>query len=642
MATAPIYAPQVVESAKVTDSQVAFMVECYLRDSQFSRTLEEFRSEAARLLHPLRAVPKGARSLSAVLNDYVALKEVQISAAAEKARVEDLFQGLQEILTVYLAGAPKRNDPLAESGSGRTTSTVSSFPNVTPSAATTQQPQLRGSTASEAGNAFVSTDQNSKLKPSTSKRKSLDNTNHESLQQGDSTVDPAKKSRRGCNVKRAFSDPSSTENSVHVDSPTASMGSVINKAVQPATPPMSLFTSSKLQQPLPSHASSGSPRPSSLPTATRSSLVSPREGFDMPITSPSLMGNCTQNHQDPQTPPPSSMKFILGSNGMPTPIDANLKGETGTTTVQGKATELQRSKASLPHLPSSTCPYALRAHRRPGSEPPSAALSDAKVNCTQKAARKKASNSKCRLLDFSSAAEDANKIVPPLNAPLNQGNNVNILPSVELPSTNQKACGSNRVGVSPSGGEVLTNNMIPGSNGIEVFSSGVEALINPQQTCGSSTEVLVKQELVQGFDSSPSTQSSQDSQASDFALPCDTFSFDELFDLDLDTSLISELEDLAALTGSDEGAPSYLKTSDMGACPLVSDPSVRGILEDVGNHIHTEDATSLGPQCANPLASPSKLRKLARGNGLDKENMHADVVLSSPQITSTKSPAPHN
>ncbi|MCO5595275.1 hypothetical protein L7F22_049316 [Adiantum nelumboides] len=637
MASAPIYAPQVVGSAKVTDSQVAFMVECYLRDSQFSRTLEEFRSEAARLLHPLRAVPKGARSLSAVLNDYVALKEAQISAAAEKARVEDLFHGLQEILTGYLEGAPKRNVALAESGNGRTASTVSPLPNVTPPAATTQKPQLPGSTASEAGNAFASTDQYSKLKPSTSKRKSLDNTNHESLHEGDSSIDPAKKSRRSCNVKRTFSDPPSTGNSVHVDSPTASMGSVINKAVQPATPPMSMFTSSKLQQPLPSHASSGSPRPSSLPTATRSSLVSPREGSDMPITSPSLMGNCTQSHQDPQTPPPSSMKLSLSNNGMPAPIAANSKGETGTTTVQRKATEPQRPKASLPHLPSSTCPYALRAHRKPGSEPPSAALSDAKVNCTQKATRKKASNSKCRLLDFSSAAEDANKLVPPLN----QGNNVKISPSVEG-LTNQKACGSNGVGVSPSGVEVLTNNMIPGSNGIGISPSGVEALINPQQTCGSSNEVLFKQEPEQAFDLSPSTQSSQDSQTSDFALPCDTFSFDELFDLDLDTSLISELEDLAALTGSDEGAPSYLKTSDMGACASVPDPSVRGILEDVGNLIHTEDATSLGPQCANPSASPSKLRKFAIGNELDKENMHVDVVLSSPQISSTKSPAPHN
>ena len=46
-------------------------------------------------------IPKGARSLSAVLNEYVLLKEQQIEFNSERSRVQALFKGLQEIVTVY-------------------------------------------------------------------------------------------------------------------------------------------------------------------------------------------------------------------------------------------------------------------------------------------------------------------------------------------------------------------------------------------------------------------------------------------------------------------------------------------------------------------------------------------------------------
>ena len=166
--------PNVAGAGKVTDTQVAFMVECYLRDCNFAKTLDQFRSEAARVLQPLKSVlfsisrfsflkfftlyfvyvfmpaclpvspsliffnlstvlsffrppsyfasfltlllyillslfyfdrfmqiPKGARSLSAVLNEYVLLKEQQIEFNNERSRVQALFKGLQEIVTVY-------------------------------------------------------------------------------------------------------------------------------------------------------------------------------------------------------------------------------------------------------------------------------------------------------------------------------------------------------------------------------------------------------------------------------------------------------------------------------------------------------------------------------------------------------------
>ena len=47
-------------------------------------------------------VPKGARSLSAVLNEYVVLKEQQI--ALNQARADVLFKGLQEVLCAYHSG----------------------------------------------------------------------------------------------------------------------------------------------------------------------------------------------------------------------------------------------------------------------------------------------------------------------------------------------------------------------------------------------------------------------------------------------------------------------------------------------------------------------------------------------------------
>lgn len=84
-------------------------------------------------------VPKGARSLSAVLNDYVALKEEQIAAATEKARVEDLFHGLQEILSVYLAGVPKTPGP-----TGETRNEALSPPPFASPMGTQQQPQIHG------------------------------------------------------------------------------------------------------------------------------------------------------------------------------------------------------------------------------------------------------------------------------------------------------------------------------------------------------------------------------------------------------------------------------------------------------------------------------------------------------------------
>ena len=63
-----------------------------------------FLSSFFLILSQIMQVPKGARSLSAILNEYVVLKEQQIALNQEKARADVLFKGLQEVLSVYHSG----------------------------------------------------------------------------------------------------------------------------------------------------------------------------------------------------------------------------------------------------------------------------------------------------------------------------------------------------------------------------------------------------------------------------------------------------------------------------------------------------------------------------------------------------------
>ncbi|GLJ21535.1 hypothetical protein SUGI_0398830 [Cryptomeria japonica] len=96
-----------VGSGKVTAIQVAFIVERFLAENGYNNTLAHFRSEAASLLgtgHP-RQAPKSMLSLVDILDDYIHLKEQKIALGQEKARIDQLLFGMQDIMHAYHSGA---------------------------------------------------------------------------------------------------------------------------------------------------------------------------------------------------------------------------------------------------------------------------------------------------------------------------------------------------------------------------------------------------------------------------------------------------------------------------------------------------------------------------------------------------------
>ncbi|KAH9301699.1 hypothetical protein KI387_013282 [Taxus chinensis] len=109
-----------VGSGKVTAVQVAFIVERYLAENGFNNTLAHFRSEAASLLgtaHP-RQAPKSMLSLVDILDDYISLKEQRIALGQEKARIDQLFFGMQDIMYAYHSGGMLPPTATAISGPG--------------------------------------------------------------------------------------------------------------------------------------------------------------------------------------------------------------------------------------------------------------------------------------------------------------------------------------------------------------------------------------------------------------------------------------------------------------------------------------------------------------------------------------------
>ncbi|GMJ08413.1 hypothetical protein like AT2G37960 [Hibiscus trionum] len=103
---------------KVTPVQVAFIVDRYLSDNNFSETRSVFRTEASSLISksPVREAPKSLLSLGAILNEYISLKEQKVMVEQEKAgleqekcRVQSLLQGMQTVLNTFNASA---NAPL--------------------------------------------------------------------------------------------------------------------------------------------------------------------------------------------------------------------------------------------------------------------------------------------------------------------------------------------------------------------------------------------------------------------------------------------------------------------------------------------------------------------------------------------------
>ncbi|KAK9920500.1 hypothetical protein M0R45_029055 [Rubus argutus] len=96
----------------VTPVQIAFLVDQYLSDNNYTGARSVFRTEASSLFSksPIREVPKSLLSLSEILNEYIALKEQKVLLDHEKVRVEQeksrvqaLLNGLQNSMNIYNA-----------------------------------------------------------------------------------------------------------------------------------------------------------------------------------------------------------------------------------------------------------------------------------------------------------------------------------------------------------------------------------------------------------------------------------------------------------------------------------------------------------------------------------------------------------
>ncbi|CAH8286722.1 unnamed protein product [Eruca vesicaria subsp. sativa] len=94
----------------ITPTQIAFIVDRYLHDNRFSKTRTLFRSEASSLLSnsPVRDVLKSYLTLEDILKDYVSLREQKVALdhesvtlEKEKVRVQNLLQGMQNVMNTY-------------------------------------------------------------------------------------------------------------------------------------------------------------------------------------------------------------------------------------------------------------------------------------------------------------------------------------------------------------------------------------------------------------------------------------------------------------------------------------------------------------------------------------------------------------
>ncbi|KAG0502966.1 hypothetical protein HPP92_003038 [Vanilla planifolia] len=101
-------------TGKVTPMQIAFIVDRYLTQNNYSVTLASFRSEASDLLSRTQGkeVPKGLMGLADILDDYIRLKEQRLAMDHEKQRLEAAMKGIQEVIRVY------HSDKVSANGSG--------------------------------------------------------------------------------------------------------------------------------------------------------------------------------------------------------------------------------------------------------------------------------------------------------------------------------------------------------------------------------------------------------------------------------------------------------------------------------------------------------------------------------------------
>ncbi|KAL3531743.1 hypothetical protein ACH5RR_005264 [Cinchona calisaya] len=105
---------------KVTPVQIAFIVDRYLSDNNYTKTRSSFRSEASNLMSKtsLQEAPKSLLSLGAILDEYICLKEQKVSLEQEwcrieeeKSRVHNLLMGIQDAMNAFNSTAHDLNPP---------------------------------------------------------------------------------------------------------------------------------------------------------------------------------------------------------------------------------------------------------------------------------------------------------------------------------------------------------------------------------------------------------------------------------------------------------------------------------------------------------------------------------------------------
>ncbi|KAK4800415.1 hypothetical protein SAY86_020902 [Trapa natans] len=101
--------PDPIGTGKLTPVQIAYIVDCYLSDNNFTHTRSVFRSEASAFSKsPVHEVPRGLLSLGVILDEYISLKEQKVVVDQERIRLEQeiwriqtLLRGMQEAMSAY-------------------------------------------------------------------------------------------------------------------------------------------------------------------------------------------------------------------------------------------------------------------------------------------------------------------------------------------------------------------------------------------------------------------------------------------------------------------------------------------------------------------------------------------------------------
>ncbi|BBN13982.1 hypothetical protein MPTK1_6g07930 [Marchantia polymorpha subsp. ruderalis] len=83
---------------KVSDVEAAYVVQSYLIEKQFTKTLVDFRVDAASILNSLKNAPPAVRSLTTILNDFVTLREKQQALQEENSRLERCLKEAQQLM----------------------------------------------------------------------------------------------------------------------------------------------------------------------------------------------------------------------------------------------------------------------------------------------------------------------------------------------------------------------------------------------------------------------------------------------------------------------------------------------------------------------------------------------------------------